>query len=61
MNVRTSQAPSWADDSDVDIDDNNDDMDTNGNLMPDDGAKYVLVVTNSGKPHGEFTTCWNHK
>ena len=63
MGARVSQKPSWGETkSDEDIDDDDVDamMDTDGYLMPDHGTNYVLVVTNK-KANGDFTTCWQQK
>ena len=63
MGARVSQKkPAWAEsNSDTDIDDDEDIdniMDTDGELKPNDGEKYSLVVTGKKKNNGTFNMRW---
>ena len=63
MGARVSQKkPAWAEsNSDTDIDDDEDIdniMDTDGELKPNDGENYSLVVTGKKKNDGSFKMRW---
>ena len=63
MGARVSRMkPAWAEsNSDTDIDDDEDIdgiMDTDGDLKPNDGEKYSLVVTGKKKNNGTLNMRW---